>query len=138
MPRTKDKPKTVSLSKQRAQEKVESLLEDAQAEVAQGRWKNAHTLMQEATLTCRALVSLPPRVRKITKLPAHDVRYSQSLEKGLSILALFTPDKPMLGIADAADELGMSRSTTHRYMMSLVGLGQLEQTAGRKYRLVEA
>ncbi len=62
-------------------------------------------------------------------------RYSQSLERGLAILACFTPERPVLGIADIADELGMSRSTTHRYVITLVALGYLEQGASRKYRL---
>jgi IclR family pca regulon transcriptional regulator len=62
-------------------------------------------------------------------------RYSQSLERGLAILGCFTPTKPVLGIADIADELGMSRSTTHRYVITLVALGYLEQGASRKYRL---
>ncbi len=62
-------------------------------------------------------------------------RYSQSLERGLAILSCFTPRRPVLGIADIADELGMSRSTTHRYVITLVALGYLEQGASRKYRL---
>jgi IclR family pca regulon transcriptional regulator len=62
-------------------------------------------------------------------------RYSQSLERGLAILGCFTPDRPVLGIANIADELGMSRSTTHRYVITLVALGYLEQGASRKYRL---
>jgi IclR family pca regulon transcriptional regulator len=62
-------------------------------------------------------------------------RYSQSLERGLAILACFTPQRPVLGIADIADDLGMSRSTTHRYVITLVALGYLEQGASRKYRL---
>jgi IclR family pca regulon transcriptional regulator len=62
-------------------------------------------------------------------------RYSQSLERGLAILGCFTPQRPVLGIADIADELGMSRSTTHRYVITLVALGYLEQGASRKYRL---
>ena len=62
-------------------------------------------------------------------------RYSQSLERGLAILACFTAKRPVLGIADIADELGMSRSTTHRYVITLVALGYLEQGASRKYRL---
>lgn len=62
-------------------------------------------------------------------------RYSQSLERGLAILGCFTPERPVLGIADIADELGMSRSTTHRYVITLVALGFLEQGASRKYRL---
>jgi IclR family transcriptional regulator, pca regulon regulatory protein len=62
-------------------------------------------------------------------------RYSQSLERGLAILGCFTPKRPILGIADIADDLGMSRSTTHRYVITLVALGYLEQGASRKYRL---
>jgi IclR family pca regulon transcriptional regulator len=62
-------------------------------------------------------------------------RYSQSLERGLAILGCFTPKRPVLGIADIADDLGMSRSTTHRYVITLVALGYLEQGASRKYRL---
>jgi IclR family transcriptional regulator, pca regulon regulatory protein len=62
-------------------------------------------------------------------------RYSQSLERGLAILSCFTPKRPVLGIADIADELGMSRSTTHRYVTTLLLLGYLEQGASRKYRL---
>jgi len=62
-------------------------------------------------------------------------RYSQSLERGLAILSSFTPEHPIRGIAEVADELGMRRSTTHRYMSTLVALGYLEQGAARKYRL---
>jgi IclR family pca regulon transcriptional regulator len=62
-------------------------------------------------------------------------RYSQSLERGLAILRCFTPARTVLGIADIADELQMSRSTTHRYVVTLVALGYLEQGPGRKYRL---
>ena len=62
-------------------------------------------------------------------------RYSQSLERGLAILGCFTPEHPILGIADIADELGMSRSTTHRYVTTLLALGYLEQGRSRKYRL---
>src|ERR1700743_568105 len=61
-------------------------------------------------------------------------RSSQSRARGLAILGWFTPTRPVLGIADIADELGMSRSTTHRYVITLVALGYLEQGASRKYR----
>jgi IclR family pca regulon transcriptional regulator len=57
------------------------------------------------------------------------------LERGLAILGCFTPKRPVLGIADIADELDMSRSTTHRYVITLVALGYLEQGISRKYRL---
>ena len=62
-------------------------------------------------------------------------RYSRSLERGLAILACFTPERPVLGIAELAERLGTTRSTTHRYVSTLVSLGYLEQDASRKYRL---
>jgi IclR family transcriptional regulator, pca regulon regulatory protein len=64
-----------------------------------------------------------------------EARYSQSLERGLAILACFSLERPLLGIAELAEMLGMSRSTTHRYVITLVALGYLRQGAQRKYRL---
>jgi IclR family pca regulon transcriptional regulator len=61
---------------------------------------------------------------------------SQSLERGLAILSLFTPDRPALGISEIAGTLGLTRSTTHRYVATLARLGYLDQdAASRKYRL---
>lgn len=64
-----------------------------------------------------------------------EARYSQSLERGLAVLSAFTSKRPVRGIAEIADELDMSRSTTHRYVSTLEVLGYLEQDASRKYRL---
>ena len=61
-------------------------------------------------------------------------RHSRSLERGLAILDCYTPERPLLGIAELAEQLGMNRSTTHRYVGTLVSLGYLEQDASRKYR----
>jgi DNA-binding IclR family transcriptional regulator len=69
------------------------------------------------------------------QVPTLERYYSQSLQRGLAILRCFTPQHPILGVADISDELGMSRSTTHRYMVTLVALGYLEQGPGRKYSL---
>jgi hypothetical protein len=44
-------------------------------------------------------------------------RYSQSLERRLAILGCF--ERPVLGIADISDDLGMSRSTRHRYAITV-------------------
>jgi DNA-binding IclR family transcriptional regulator len=62
-------------------------------------------------------------------------RYSQSLECGLAILACFVPERPVWGIAELADEVGLPRSTTHRYASTLTELGHLQQTNRRRYRL---
>ena len=62
-------------------------------------------------------------------------RYSQSLERGLAILGCFTPEQPVWGVAELADQLGMSRPTAHRYVITLVALGHLKRDVRRKYRL---
>jgi IclR family pca regulon transcriptional regulator len=62
-------------------------------------------------------------------------RYSQALERGLAILACFTPERPVLGISEIADALGISRATTHRYVSTLVAQGDLQRDSSRKYRL---
>jgi IclR family transcriptional regulator, pca regulon regulatory protein len=61
---------------------------------------------------------------------------SQSLERGLAVLCVFTPDRPALGISELARELALTRSTTHRYVATLASLGFLDQDASTgKYRL---
>ena len=57
------------------------------------------------------------------------------LGHGLAILAGFSAEHATRGIADMADELSMSRSTTHRYVTTLAELGYLEQNTSRRYRL---
>jgi IclR family pca regulon transcriptional regulator len=82
-----------------------------------------------------------PRATPASENPAwsnpslRELRYSQSLERGLAILSCFTPERPVLGILDIANELEMSRASTHRYVSTLVVLGYLEQDTARKYRL---
>src|ERR1700735_1099151 len=62
--------------------------------------------------------------------------FSQSLERGLAILSAFRPDRPAIGISELARELGLPRSTTHRYVSTLASLRYLEQEPStRRYRL---
>jgi IclR family pca regulon transcriptional regulator len=62
--------------------------------------------------------------------------YSQSLERGLAILSAFRSGRPVLGVSELGRELGLSRSTTHRYVATLASLGYLQQDpATKKYRL---
>ena len=65
----------------------------------------------------------------------NEPRYSQSLERGLAILGCFTPKQPTRRVIDIAGELGMSPSTTHRYITTLEALGFLHQESSREYRL---
>lgn len=62
--------------------------------------------------------------------------YSQSLERGLAILSSFRSGRPLLGVSELGRDIGLSRSTTHRYVATLAALGYLQQDSGtRKYRL---
>ncbi len=63
------------------------------------------------------------------------LRFSSSLAAGLSLLNCFSASRPVLSIAKLAEELNMTRSTTHRYASTLVALGYLEQDHTRRYRL---
>src|ERR687887_124701 len=65
-----------------------------------------------------------------------DPGFSQSLERGLAILSAFRSRQPLLGSSELAREVGLTRSTAHRYIATLATLGYLEQDPGtRKYRL---
>jgi IclR family transcriptional regulator, pca regulon regulatory protein len=58
--------------------------------------------------------------------------HSQSLERGLAILSAFKSDRPLLGVSELGREVGLSRSTTHRYVATLATLGYLQQDPSTK------
>ncbi len=65
-----------------------------------------------------------------------DRRLSRSLLRGLAILSCFTLEQPDRGILELARELGLSASTTHRYVLTLLEMGLLERCPrSRRYRL---
>jgi hypothetical protein len=65
-----------------------------------------------------------------------DTRLSRSLLSGLLVFAVFPADGAMLGNLEVARMLGMTPSTTHRYISTLLEIGLLERDAGtRRYRL---
>ncbi|HLH13904.1 MAG TPA: helix-turn-helix domain-containing protein [Solirubrobacteraceae bacterium] len=63
-------------------------------------------------------------------------RLSRSLLLGLRVLACFPTDGDALAVTDVAGRLGLSPSTTHRYMTTLLAAGLLEQDPQtRRYRV---
>lgn len=60
---------------------------------------------------------------------------SRSFEYGIAILECFWSEHQALGVFELADIIGTSRSTAHRYALTLVALGYLEQDDKRRYRL---
>jgi hypothetical protein len=82
-----------------------------------------------------------PALQKATRAALEnaleDPQLSQSLLRGLAILASFGPKRPWRAIVDLAGQLGMSPSTTHRYVKTLRAVGLLEQNpTTREYRPV--
>ncbi|HEX4467687.1 MAG TPA: helix-turn-helix domain-containing protein [Solirubrobacteraceae bacterium] len=70
---------------------------------------------------------------------ADSPRLSRSLLLGLLVLASFPSDGSPLAVTDVASRLGMSPSTTHRYMTTLLAVGLLEQDPRtRRYRVPTA
>lgn len=70
-----------------------------------------------------------------TPVIPREPRYSSSIQHGLAMMQCFAAEDRLRGIADLAELLALNRSTTHRYAVTLVALGFLEQTPSRKYFL---
>lgn len=68
--------------------------------------------------------------------PPSSTAFSQSLERGLTILSSFTEFRPVLGIADLSRAVSLNKSTTYRYVATLARLGYLQQDPEtKKYSL---
>jgi hypothetical protein len=120
---------------------VKRLLEDALEQVDGGgiakrdRWEGASEFIDMASGRVNAVLNAPVSVSKVEPDDGNP-RFSSSLRKGLRILSLFPDTTTLLGVTQIAEQLRMSPSTVHRYCVTLVMLGQLEQASGsaRKYR----
>ena len=53
--------------------------------------------------------------------------YSVSLERGLSILRCFTPDRPVWSLKHISETIGLNRTSTYRFANTLVQLGYLKK-----------
>jgi DNA-binding IclR family transcriptional regulator len=70
-----------------------------------------------------------------TSLPGDNERYTvPALERGLRLLACFSPSQPVWSAPDLARTLDLPRSTVFRMLTTLEGMGYL-QRAGVEYRL---
>ncbi len=74
--------------------------------------------------------SSTPRIKE-----SPDPRMSRSFEYSVAVLESFSRERRPLGISELANIMGLSRPTTHRYAVTLVALGYLEQDGKRRYRL---
>jgi IclR family pca regulon transcriptional regulator len=63
-------------------------------------------------------------------------RFSGSVGKAFQILSVFSVQRPELTASQIATETGLDRSTTHRFLTTLLDIGVLVQdAASRRYRL---
>jgi IclR family transcriptional regulator, pca regulon regulatory protein len=63
-------------------------------------------------------------------------RFSGSVGKAFQILSVFSVQRPELTASQIATETGLDRSTTHRFLTTLLDIGVLVQEgASRRYRL---
>jgi hypothetical protein len=116
-------------------EHVGKILADAQREIRGGRWENVVSLLRHAV--AEACKHTQPAVSVLATGPAtSDPARSRSLHQGFVVLAVLqSHGNGLIGVGEVADAAGMTRSTTHRYMRTLLELGQIEQDpATRKYR----
>lgn len=58
-----------------------------------------------------------------------------SVKRAIDIISCFTVDNPVLGNAEIAEKLNLSRSTTHHIIKTLCNKGVLMRDSSRKYRL---
>jgi IclR helix-turn-helix domain len=78
----------------------------------------------------------PPSTLKIESAAFADLRLSRSLLWGLVVLAAFPRDRSYVSNSQIAEKLGMTITTTHRYVSTLLATGLLERDPKtRQYRL---
>lgn len=58
-----------------------------------------------------------------------------SIRRACDVISCFTVDEPVLGNAEIAEKLNLSRSTTHHILKTLCNEGVLMKDGNRKYRL---
>jgi hypothetical protein len=67
---------------------------------------------------------------------ANGSNLSRSLRRGLKVWVAFPVDGAARGVGEVARELGMSKTTVHRYVAALVEVGLLEaDRMTRRYRI---
>jgi hypothetical protein len=77
----------------------------------------------------------PPSAIDIDSSSQDDSRLSRSLLVGLLVLTAFPADRSFLGNAEIAEKLGMTFTTTHRYISTLLAAGLIERDPNTwKYR----
>jgi DNA-binding IclR family transcriptional regulator len=59
----------------------------------------------------------------------------QVVSKALDVLCCFSSDHPEWGVTELASYLGLSKSTAHRFLITLEEYGFVQRTPSRRYRI---
>lgn len=59
----------------------------------------------------------------------------QVVSKALDVLCCFSSDHPEWGVTELASHLGLSKSTAHRFLITLEEYGFVQRTPSRRYRI---
>ena len=90
------------------------------------------------SLLLAGLADTPSVLDGVSRL-LENARLSRSLLSGLLLLAACPTDGGSVSLTELARLLGMSMSTAHRYVSTLVAVGLLERdSVTRRYRLAHA
>jgi IclR family pca regulon transcriptional regulator len=66
--------------------------------------------------------------------PVRDSDFVQSLERGLSVIRAFGPEREQLSLSEVAEATGLTRAAARRFLLTLVRLGYV-RSDGRKFSL---
>lgn len=108
-------------------------IEDARQAIARGQWALASSYLEVGVRTAAAMAG--PTEWAAEDLPEAERSLSSSLLTGLRVLAQFPDYETVRGVAEVAERVGCTRTTTHRYLRTLLRAGQLERPGdSRRYR----
>jgi DNA-binding IclR family transcriptional regulator len=88
--------------------------------------------MSASSTTASSTTASPSTAGPHTASPAET---SRTLIRGLNLFKQFTVERPVLSLAELALGMGLSAPAAHRYAVTCLDLGYLEQDALRRYRL---
>jgi DNA-binding IclR family transcriptional regulator len=90
-----------------------------------GHPRRPKSLIRRAWSTLRRM-----QVTQGRSIDAADSGRNATADRAMELLMLFSENRMVLSAAEVASELGLSRSTTYRYLQSLRSYGLLEEDAG--------
>jgi uncharacterized membrane protein len=99
-----------------------------------GQFVKAATGVGNLSILLRGQMNIRETLAREPELLQED-RISRSLMRGLLVIDALPKDGSYIGVVDLSKAAGMSASTAHRYLATLVIVGLVERDSSRRYRL---